>query len=63
MDLLNPFYDLRGELLKPFHAEDFRNNLPEDLHFEVKEPYDWSLGDGDMIGLEGILYDNKFWLG
>lgn len=36
---LNPFYDLRGELLKPFHAEDFRNNLPEELHFEVKETW------------------------
>ena len=34
---LNPFHDLRGELLKPFHAEEYRQNLPENINLNIQE--------------------------
>jgi dTDP-4-dehydrorhamnose 3,5-epimerase/CDP-3, 6-dideoxy-D-glycero-D-glycero-4-hexulose-5-epimerase len=36
---LNPFCDLRGELLKPFNTKEYRKNLPEDVKIDIKETW------------------------
>lgn len=36
---LNPFNDLRGQLLKPFNAEEYRENLPENVNLNIQETW------------------------
>ena len=36
---LNPFNDLRGQLLKPFNAEEYWMNLPENVNLDIKETW------------------------
>jgi dTDP-4-dehydrorhamnose 3,5-epimerase/CDP-3, 6-dideoxy-D-glycero-D-glycero-4-hexulose-5-epimerase len=36
---LKPFYDLRGELIKPFSTEKYRNNIPENINLNIVETW------------------------
>ena len=36
---LNPFYDIRGELLKPFAKKEYQQNLPKNINLDIKETW------------------------